>query len=98
LKVIWSPLARDQVVQAVAAIAAERPPAALRWFEDVVNRAAVLESFPDMGRMVPEVGRASIREVLVEPYRLIYRRDGTAVVILALRHCRRDLAQDDLEG
>jgi toxin ParE1/3/4 len=98
VRVIWSPLARDQVVQAVAAIAAERPPAALRWFEEVVQKTAALESFPDMGRMVPEVRRTSIREVLVAPYRLIYRRGRTELVILALRHCRRSLAQDSLEG
>jgi toxin ParE1/3/4 len=98
VKVIWSPLARNQVVQAVAVIAAERPAAGLRWLEEVVNKVAALESFPDMGRMVPEVRRTSIKEVLVEPYRVIYRRDRTEVVILALRHCRRDLAEDSLEG
>jgi toxin ParE1/3/4 len=97
VKVVWSPLARDQVVQAVAWIAAERPAAALRWFERVLQKAAALESFPDMGRMVPEVQRSSVREVLVDPYRLIYRRDKGQVAILALRHCRRYLARDELE-
>ncbi|MBN1461813.1 MAG: type II toxin-antitoxin system RelE/ParE family toxin [Armatimonadetes bacterium] len=97
MKVVWSPLVRDQVVQAFGAIAAERPAAARRWFEEVLRKAGALESFPDMGRMVPEVGRSSIREVLVAPYRLIYRRDKHQVVILALRHCRRGLARDELD-
>jgi len=76
-------------VQAFGAIAAERPAAARRWLEEVLRKAGALESLPDMGRMVPEVGRSSIREVPVTQYRLIYRRDKHQVVILALRHCRR---------
>jgi len=47
--------------------------------------------------MVPEAQRPSLREVLVPPYRLIYRRDETEVVILAAHHARRDLAASNLE-
>jgi toxin ParE1/3/4 len=96
VKVIWSPLARDQVLQAFASIAAERPESASRWLERVLSRVAALESFPDMGRVVPEVRRSSVREVLVPPYRLTYRRDAEQVVILALRHSRRDVDCDEL--
>jgi len=98
VKVVWSPLARDQIVRAFEAIAAERPEAARHWFEEALRKAGALESFPDMGRMVSEVQRSSIREVLVVPYRLIYRRVKHQVVILALHHCRRDLAHRELEG
>jgi toxin ParE1/3/4 len=97
VKIVWSPLARDHVAQAFASIAAERPSAALRWLEDVIDKTTALGSFPDMGRMVPEVRRPSVREVLVPPYRLLYRRDETEVLILALHHARRELAGHELE-
>ena len=92
MKVVWSPLACDQVVQAVASIAAERPPAALRWFEEVLHKAAALESFPDMGRMVPEVRQSSVREVLVAPYRLrvVYNATTSPTVVVTVFFDRRE--------
>ena len=98
MRVVWSPLARDQVVEAFASLAADRPAAALAWFEEVLRTADALRSFPDMGRRVPELRRAYVREVLVHPYRLIYRREQDRVVILVLHHCRRDLLQHDAPG
>jgi toxin ParE1/3/4 len=97
VKIIWSPLALDHVIQAFVAIAAERPSAAVHWLEEVVDKAAALRSFPDMGRMAPEAQRPSLREVLVPPYRLIYRRDETQVVLLAVHHARRALTVGELE-
>ena len=40
MKVAWPPLAREQVVQAFVTIAAERPPAAHGWLDEVVHKAA----------------------------------------------------------
>ncbi len=97
MKVIWSPLASDHVAQAFASIAAERPSAALRWLEEVIDTATSLGSFPDMGRMVPEAQRPSLREVIVPPYRLIYRRDEAEVIILAVHHTRREFTAHELE-
>jgi toxin ParE1/3/4 len=91
VKLVWSRLARDQAAQAVALMAAERPSAATEWLEGVAEKARSLVLFPDMGRMVPELQRPMIREVLVAPYRIIYRRDEAEVVILAVHHSRREL-------
>lgn len=85
----------DQVADAFTFIAAERPSAALKWFERVVSATESLSLLPDQGRMVPESDRESIREVLVDPYRIIYHRDENEVVILTVQHERRDL---DLDG
>ncbi|MBE0417789.1 MAG: type II toxin-antitoxin system RelE/ParE family toxin [Coriobacteriia bacterium] len=82
MKVTWAPLAENQVADAFTFIAAERPSAALKWFERVVSATESLSLLPDQGRMVPESDRESIRKVLVDPYRIIYRRDENEVVIL----------------
>jgi hypothetical protein len=42
VKVVWSPLARDQVVQAYASIAADRPASAACWLEQVLSKAVIL--------------------------------------------------------
>lgn len=91
MNIVWTRLAEDQTAEAFAYIAAERPSAAVRWFEDLVAAVESLAILPDHGRIVPEADRESIRELLVDPYRVIYRRDPDAVVILTVQHQRRDL-------
>jgi toxin ParE1/3/4 len=95
VKVAWTALAEDQAADAFAYIAAERPSAALKWFGRVVESVSSLSMMPDLGRMVPEADRETIREVLVQPYRVVYRRDDDEVLILTVQHERRDL---DLSG
>jgi toxin ParE1/3/4 len=97
VNVAWTVLAEDQVADAFACIAAERPSAAVRWFERLVESVGSLSLMPDLGRMVPEAGRETIREVLVPPYRVVYRRDADAVLILTVQHERRDLDLSDAE-
>jgi plasmid stabilization system protein ParE len=96
VRVIWSPLAREQVADAFAYIAADRPGAALGWFERLVDAADALATLPDQGRIVPEAARESVREVLVDPYRLVYLREADQVVVLVVHHGRRELAVEDL--
>lgn len=44
---------------------------------------AQLESFPQLGRMVPEYQQPSVRELLYRQYRIVYRllNDGRISVI-----------------
>jgi toxin ParE1/3/4 len=97
VKVIWAPLAEEQVAQAFAYIASDRPDAAVKWFERIVNRTDSLSALPDQGLMVPEAQRPSLREVLVEPYRVIYHRGEVVLVVLTVQHQRRDLDLEDIE-
>ncbi len=48
-----------------------------------------LADFPGMGRIVPEIGDPSIRELLYRQYRLIYVVDEQTVEILTLYHASR---------
>ena len=43
--------------------------------------------------MVPEVGRAEIREVLYGQYRVIYRLEEKRLFILTVRHQRRQFSE-----
>jgi len=98
MRVIWAPLARDQVADAFSYISVEQPAAALRWFDEIVDRTGSLSTFPDIGQVMPEAGRPEVREIYVEPYRLIYRRDPDLVVIIGVFHWRQDVNTDDLAG
>ena len=89
MKVIWSPLADDQVDDAIAYIAADDPTAAVHWLELLLKRVASLGLFPNSGRVVPELQRDDIRELIIDPYRVIYRRSADGVEIAAVRHGAR---------
>ena len=90
MRLTWSPLASEQVHDAVAYIAADDPAAALQWLERLLERVAALAQYPDAGRVVPELQRQDIREVFVSPYRVMYRRGVEAVEIAAIRHGARE--------
>lgn len=75
--------------EAVDYITAERPASALRWLDEMMERVRSIERFPDLDRIVPELQRPEIREVLVAPYRVLYHRDEQHVTILAVLHDRR---------
>lgn len=90
MKITWSPLANDQVDDAIAYIAADDPAAAVHWLEQLLERVTSLGRFPDSGRVVPELQRDDIRELIVDPYRVIYRRSADFVEIAAVRHGARE--------
>ena len=53
MRVEWSPLADEQVDDAVAYISGDNPTAALQWLERLLDCARSLAMFPDSGRVVP---------------------------------------------
>ncbi len=55
----------------------------------IKEAVSVLPRLPDIGRIVREFGDSSLRERIVGPYRVVYRRTNDAVVVLAVVHSRR---------
>jgi plasmid stabilization system protein ParE len=96
VRLTWSPLASEQVDDAVAYIAADDPAAALAWLERLLERVKALTAYPDSGRVVPELQREDIREIVVSPYRVMYRRGAEAVEIAAIRHGARQFDDDEI--
>jgi plasmid stabilization system protein ParE len=50
-----------------------------------------LETFPKSGRVVPEIGREDIREIILGNYRIIYRIVTEEVEILTVHHGAKPL-------
>jgi len=96
VRLLWSPLADAQVDDTVAYIAADDPAAALAWLELMLELVRSLADYPDSGRVVPELQREDVRELIVAPYRVMYRRTADAVEIAAIRHGARDFEADEL--
>jgi len=64
--------------------------------QDILERSEKLNEFPEIGRIVPEIGEVNIREVIVYSYRLIYEISSDKIEVLALIHCKQDFSPETL--
>jgi plasmid stabilization system protein ParE len=87
----WSESAISSVIEAAEYIAKDSPSYAAALVEKAEKAASSLFQFADRGRVVPEYGDESIRELFVDRYRLIYRVRGRHLLIAAFVHGARDL-------
>ena len=55
--------------------------------------ADTLSTLSERGRVVPELGEATLREVFVYEYRLLYRVRQDRVIIRAFLHGARDFSK-----
>ena len=53
-----------------------------------------LAEFPQSGRVVPELRKGEIREVIYERYRLVYRIKPTVIQVLTVFHGARSFPSD----
>jgi len=98
--VIWSIPARNDLRQIYEYIAKDSRYYATNVVENIVSKAENLDEFPEIGRVVPEVGDENVRELIIYSYRLIYELVSNDVQILAIIHGKRDfssLDRNDLE-
>jgi len=98
--VIWSIPARNDLKQIYEYIAKDSKYYATNVVEHIVSKAENLNEFPEIGRVVPEIGDENVRELIIYSYRLIYEVVPNDVQILAIIHGKRDfssLDRNDLE-
>lgn len=89
----WTESAVRDLEEIVTYIAQDSPMAARRVLQRLRSQAAQLEDFPMRGRLVPEfqdVGIRVWREVVVKPWRLLYRVAGNRVLVECVIDSRRD--------
>lgn len=93
-EVLWAPVAIRDLNKILDYIEQDSLSAAQKLFDQIKLRSETLSSTPLRGRLVPEIARseiASYRELLVPPYRLVYRVGEMTVVVVGLFDGRRDL-------
>jgi plasmid stabilization system protein ParE len=93
-RVEWAEVAVRDLEELATFIAVDSVLDAERVLRGIEKRAATLESSPARGRVVPELARFGMRtwrELVVRPYRLVYRIEGDRVTLLAVLDGRRDL-------
>lgn len=90
----WTHAAEADLHAIVDCIAANEPANARHVLDRLLTRAASLRQQAERGRRIPELrglGLANHRELVVAPWRMLYRIADSQVDVLAVLDTRRDL-------
>jgi toxin ParE1/3/4 len=88
-QVRWTPQAADDLDAIAEFIARDSPHFAALFVADILQTVDRLADFPESGRVVPEIGEKSIREIIFGSYRIIHRWRSEAIEILTVYHGAR---------
>lgn len=86
---VWSPQAIEDIESIASYIERDSLWYAKAVASKIVETAEGIPEFPELGRIVPEIGNAAIRERFVYSYRIIYRLEAERVVVAAVIHGSR---------
>jgi addiction module RelE/StbE family toxin len=87
--VTWSPQSLRDVESIRTFISQDSATYAELVVRRIVAAVERLHAFPESGRVVPERNVPEIREVIVAPYRVVYRlREGTVEIATVFRGSR----------
>jgi toxin ParE1/3/4 len=93
-EVIWASVAENDLARIIEYIANDSTANALRVLNKLKNKAASLHHAPKRGRIIPELQEYGIyqyREIIVAPWRLMYRVQEDKVHVLAVLDSRQNL-------
>ena len=88
-QLIWSPRAAADLEAIREYIAYDSELYAGLTVSRLIAAASRLIQFPELGRVVPEFERPDLRELIVRPYRLVYRLRGEFVEVATVFHAAR---------
>lgn len=97
-KVSWASGAESDLNTIILYIAEESPANAGKILNKLKIAASSLAQFPERGRIVPELQDQGInlyREIIVSPWRMVYRISGRMVYVLTVFDSRQN-AEDIL--
>lgn len=93
-QVYWSKTAESDLIAIIQFIRDNSPQAAAKTFTNIKDKTSDLVLFPERGRIVPELlaqGIGHYRELIISPWRVIYRFSGDAVYVLSVIDSRRNV-------
>lgn len=95
MRVEWSNFARDDLEDLVQYISRDSSFYARRFSEKIVLATRRLRDFPESGRIIPETEGQTLREIIVQGYRVMYRLEADRVLIPAIMHGSRNLSKQE---
>lgn len=91
-KVVWASRATDDLYAIYESLSIFSDTRAETVTEEIINQVFLLEQFPRIGRVVPELNLETIRELIVHQYRVVYSITvQEQIEVLTVRHSSRPL-------
>jgi toxin ParE1/3/4 len=90
-KVILTPQSLDDLADIVRFIATNNPERARSFGNELIDHSLSIATFPEIGRVVPEIGDPAVREIIHGSYRILYEifAEREAVYVLRFWHGAR---------
>ena len=92
MRIHWTDNAIAHLVALYEYISHVSPMYAKRMVDIITRRSEQIATFPRSGRSVPEYEADDIREIIENPYRIIYRIKPDRIDVLAVIHCAQLLS------
>jgi len=95
-KVKWTSNAKEDLLNIVDYIKKDSLSSARKVYEKIKEKAQSINSFPLRGRVVPELQKEGItiyRELIVEPWRIMYKIEKDTVYIMAIFDSRQNIEE-----
>jgi len=96
MRIIWSPLAVERISEIAEYISQNNLDASTKWVDDIFTKIEQLNNFPESGRIVPEMNRNNIRELIYKNYRIVYRIESEQISILTVRHFKQIMPLEEI--
>jgi plasmid stabilization system protein ParE len=96
MKITWTEQAWERLLEIERFVARDDPRAAARLVDRLIGRGDALTEYPERGRRLPELPESGLRELIVDGYRVVYRRRPNAVEVLTVFEGHRLLRPDEL--
>jgi addiction module RelE/StbE family toxin len=96
MTVTWTEQALERLLEIERFVARDDPRAADRLVDKLIDRGEALAEHPDRGRRLLELSESGLRELVVDNYRIVYRRTPKVVEVLTVFEGHRLLRPDEL--
>jgi len=93
-RVIWADVAENDLSNIIEFIANDSPTKALQILEIIKEKTSSLYHLLERGRLIPELqehGISQYREIIISPWRVIYRISDRNVYVLAVLDSRQNI-------
>jgi len=92
--VIWAEAANEDLIEIIQFIKIDSPITAKNMLNKIRKESFSLDSLPQRGRIAPELKEQGIfqyQELIIQPWRMIYRVSSSTVYVLSIIDARRNV-------
>lgn len=94
LRIVWTETAIKDLEDIIEYISVDSIDVAIEKYNVIKNATNDLKKYPEKGRIIPELETNNIRkykEIIVKPWRIMYKREQKNVYIMAIIDGRRNI-------